>query len=301
MFSTKFKSDRPVALIEDSAIGNKLIYVHTDYPANSPPSDYFDRLILESGHMQIIPEQRLNQTDRICLASASGCGKSTWICSYIHEFYHMFPNAPKAILFTLQDSLDPAFDPIKDKLVLVTLDDDIIEEPIDLNELSIFDKHTGTYKPSLIIMDDVESAPSKLQKCIDTLRNVIACNLRKKRVYLIYSSTQVPIKNGSFRDFLGNTTGLVIWPKFPPLNIKYLLESHYGINKEVWKIIRDKRDRWVMLRRVDAPLFIITDTTAYIFDQDREEDVAKEKKMLRAREDKIKFSMLLNAVNPSNS
>ena len=275
MFSIKYKSDRPIAAIRDDILGRQTLYFHMRPPKHSVDTDYFDKIGPINGSISVLPETRPRQRDCISVSAAPGSGKSTFVCEYIKNFYKEFPHSPKVLLYTTQasDDFDIAYLPVKDRIEHITIDDEFIDEKPALAELAYKDED-GKYLPSLVLFDDIETSTKKLHDAVNGFRNTIAANGRKLGIYLIYVSTQMPLKEASYREFLGNCTGIVIWPKYPPLNIAYILEAHFGITAAAWKRIKSFTDDYVYMNRTGVP-YLIGNKQAFILNQDREEELGK--------------------------
>lgn len=275
MFSFTTPSSTVVAKFQNGS-NKKMLYLHEGVEEEDQKKGFFKRLQLDDGILQIMPETRPNMTDRIAIIALSGSGKSTFINNYIREFFKLFEDSDNVILFTRQneEDFDKAFDEHKDKIDLMTLDDDILENPIDLSLLPSRDS-SGDYKPQLIIFDDYEGLPHKVKFEVDRMRNDISMNGRKLGLYLICAQVAPDLKTPSFRDFLSNTTHFVTFPKKCTSNTKYALETYFDVTPRVWKKIKDQiGNKWFLITRQGTPM-MMCDSGAIIFDSEEIDDKVK--------------------------
>jgi len=287
MFSFRVENTRlpqtvdhfPIASVSD---GRTLYLI--PFPEQIPPKlvdklALFDKITLESETFQYIPTTQKNQTDRILVASNSGAGKSTWVNKYIQQFYEMFPSAKDVALFTVNsvEDSDEAFAENKDKINHIHIDETILVDPITPTDLIDRDSDIR-YNQRLVIFDDYRSGVKKISDAVAVLRNGISELSRKQKIYQIVSQTEMNLKDGAFRGYLSNTTGLVVFPARTPSNLKYVLTNYYDFSPELLKDFkRRSSSRWILINRGDAP-FILTETECLIYHPDREEERLKVEK-----------------------
>jgi hypothetical protein len=111
-----------------------------------------------------------NQTQRIYIAGITGCGKSTFMCSYILAFRKKYPKS-KILFFSskMKDALIDEYSFIE----RVKISDDMLENPYSLEEM------TQNKGPILTCFDDIEDFPNKkLNKEVERLLNEILRNGR---------------------------------------------------------------------------------------------------------------------------
>lgn len=289
MFSFKVKSNQPVAVVNGGSLNGKKLYIHQDQDrklrkANDNP-DYFFYCKLDDGTFMYLPEQRKGQTSRIAVCSNAGAGKSVNVCNYVKKFHETFPDAEKTILLTGLDSQfdhDDSFKPCRELIDTIVVDEQFAEEPLELSDLyneQVNDDGENYYVPQLIIFDDYEDLPIKVEKELNRLRKSICTLGRKKALYLVCVNQTLEIKKTDFRNFINNTTNLLYFPAREPNNLKYMLKTHYDIGDDLYKDIhRNTTSRWVLINKDDTP-YILTETSALIYDPLREQERLKVNKI----------------------
>ena len=286
MFSFKIKSNQPVAKVEGGINHGKVLYIHQDSDRSlrrSDNPDYFFYCDLQDGQFMYLPDQRPNQTSRLIVASNAGAGKSVNICKYIKEFHQVFPNSENTILLTSHNSEDDEVDPfrsVRDLLDTIEFTEDMIESPIELSDLYNHDEDTNRYLPQLVVFDDYEDLPNKLEKEIYRLRKAICTKGRQFALHLVCINQTLSSTRSDFRSFINGTTGLVYFPAREPINLKYLLKAHYDISNDLYiDLHRNTTSRWVLINKDDTP-YILTETSAMIYDPVRESERLKELKKI---------------------
>lgn len=282
MFSLKKKSNHIIAVIEGGINNGKLIYLHSDASPDDP--DMFDRMELDDdSKFQIYPETRPNQTSHVLVAAPTGSGKSSWCNKWLKMFYKIFPRASDGFLFTNlpYEERDPAYREIEDALQHVQITEDIVANPPSYLKLAtvIDTDHDGfnTYNDTPIIFDDYSKNKAKVSEQVNLLRDQIFADGRKQRLHGIVCSNDLPVRKGGFRDFFANVNQIVLFPKVPVTNMRYVLENYFDITRDLIKDIRKHSiSRWMVVSRCGVP-YIVTENIIMIYDADRETDRLKDK------------------------
>lgn len=190
------------------------------------------------------------QTQKIYLCGESGCGKTTAIIAYIHNFHKKYPKSK--ILFFSSKNEDESIDKIP-YIERVKIDDDILKNPYTLAEIS------ANSKPSLTIFDDVEDFPNKkVTKEIDRLLNEIIRNGRSYGIYSCYTHHQ-PSDYHATRNLLYEATHVFTFPRRCAKNsYDYLYEKKLNLNKKAINTINNIKSQFVCIKK-KIPKCIIAD------------------------------------------
>lgn len=208
-------------------------------------------IIIYSGEIQPLP--RKNSRECIYVAGPSGSGKSTYISNYAQEYKNMFPNN-KIYIFSRLES-----DAVLDKLkpVRIMINDELIEDPIEPNELS----------NSLVIFDDTDTIPNKqLKDAITNLKNDLLETGRHEDVYVAITS-HLLTNHRETRTILNECHTITIFPAAgSTYSINYLLKNYGGLDKpDIHKII-NLPSRWVTIKKT-YPQLIMYSSGIYLLNK----------------------------------
>ena len=288
--SFRHKSNNPIAYVEGGELNKKVLYLHEE--KHQGKDNFFDKVLLDDGTFFVHPEVRVGQTDRIALVGSPGARKSTWIAKYLKIYHHVFPDALPTLLFTTQaeEDFDRAFKELHKDILFMHIDETMLEDRIELNDMC---KKTGDkYIPRCIVFDDYVGSTRKLTEEVERLRNAIACNGRKLNFTQIVAQTDLPVKSGSYREFLSNCTHMVAFPAFAPVNLKYTLTNYFNIPENVWAAYKKQSSsRWICVTRTGVP-YIMSETMCTVFDADDEIAQLKEAEVMRKKKLKERFDSL---------
>ena len=183
------------------------------------------------------------------ICGMSGCGKSTFTSDLIGNYIKMFPKN-KVFLFSNKQN-DPVLDK-HDKLIRIELNDELIEDPINLDELN----------NSLIVYDDIEYIPNKLiGEELDRIRDLILQQGRSYKISFCYISHQLTNYKNT-RIILNECHSCVLFPKMTTTySLKYLLEKYFGFNKNDIIKLKNLNSRWVCINKV--PPYVLHQNGAY--------------------------------------
>lgn len=183
--------------------------------------------------IKLFPTIPTEKRDCIFVFGPSGAGKSTWASNYIKRFNKKFPNESVVLFSFIQD--DPAFRDIEN-LRQITLDESIINDPIELNEL----------KNSLVIFDDI-TGDNDIAIAMHSLRDDILTKGRHENIYSL-STTHMSSNWNETRILKSESNKVVFFPRGPQKQIKEFL-SGIGLEKsQIEKILRIK-SRWIMVNQ----------------------------------------------------
>ncbi len=175
----------------------------------------------------------------IYIAGPSGSGKSTYAGHYIRNYKKIFPKA-KVIVFSRLGE-DEALDDIKG-LHRVTIDEGLIEEPIDITE--------EVEPNSIILFDDIDTIQNKkLQLAVNKLKQDILEIGRHMAIACVITSHLInPNERAAARTLLNEMQTLTVFPKSgSAYQIKYALKQYFGLSPKQIDQILAIPSRWVTL------------------------------------------------------
>lgn len=186
------------------------------------------------------------------IAGMSGSGKSTFTSKIIAQYIKMYPKN-NVFLFSNKPE-DPVLDKFK-KLVRIELNDELLEDPITLDEL----------KNSLVIFDDVEYTPNKeIGVELDRIRDMILQQGRSYKVSFCYISHQLTNYKQS-RVILNECHSCVLFPKMTTTHsLKYLLDKYFGFTTKDISKLKNLPSRWVCVNKI--PPCVIHSNGIYFVD-----------------------------------
>ena len=155
---------------------------------------------------------------------------------------HYKADHPKCKIFIFsQLSKDPAFDKLKAHRV--TLDDNIIENPINLEE--------EIPEGSLIIFDDCSDNEPDLQSAIDRLETQLLVHGRKANITVLITSHLLnPGNTKTVRHRLNEITGLVFFPQSgSSAQLVHSLKTQFGFSCKQVQDILQIESRWIYLSK----------------------------------------------------
>lgn len=282
MFSLKKKSNQVLAVIEGGIHDGKLLYLHQNVPPG-PQDDFFERMELTDGKFQLYPETRPSQVSRVLVAAPTGSGKSYFCSKWLETFYKVFPRAEDSYLFTNlpYEERDPAYRNVEEMIQHVQITDEIVEKPVNYLKLATVvdtDKHGyNTYNDKVVIFDDYAKNKTKIAEQVNLLRDQIFADGRKQHLHSIVCSNDLPVRKGGFRDFFANVNQIVLFPKVPVTNMRYVLENYFDITRDLMKDIRKNSiSRWICISRCGTP-YVISENICLIYDADKETERLKDK------------------------
>jgi hypothetical protein len=190
------------------------------------------------------------KTDRIYISAPSEAGKSTWIGKYLKEKRRKNKDVPIYVFSRLED--DPNLETVD--MDRVVLDDDVIENPIEPEEL----------ENSVCVFDDTDTIRHKgLNKAILALRDDLLETGRHKGCNVIICNHMV-CSNQKTRVVINECTSVVLFPHAGGKNgIRYYLDKYMGLNKAQIQKILTVPSRWVMVAKT-YPLFAIHERGAFM-------------------------------------
>lgn len=191
---------------------------------------------IDSGTLELVPRQ--DSRDVLYVAGMSGAGKSTFCANYMRNFNKLYPEKD-VILFSHKDE-DEAFDDIENFNRIDMNDPSIIEEPIHMNEL----------EDSLVIFDDTDILPKKIQKSIHDTRDQLLQGARSLNTYVICTAHQL----SNYRDtrcILNEAHYMVVFPRAcNEHQLNTFLRKYGGFTDELMARAKKLPSRWICIRNL---------------------------------------------------
>jgi hypothetical protein len=186
------------------------------------------------------------------ISASSGAGKSHYALGFAQAYHKAYPKRP-IYLFSYLDQCD-TLDKLKAiKRVKIKADNFLTDEieAIDLKE-------------SLCIFDDCDCISDKKtkKKVFEILKKILETGRHFKTSVIFTSHTAC---NGAeTKTILNEASSLTIFPKtMGNKNLKYLLESYFGLDKHEICKIKALPSRWVTLTKTYPPV-VFTQNEVYV-------------------------------------
>tara|TARA_R110000851_G_scaffold95135_1_gene206639 strand:- start:4 stop:933 length:930 start_codon:yes stop_codon:yes gene_type:complete len=186
------------------------------------------------------------------ICGMSGSGKSTYTAALCKTYHQQFPKN-RIILFSNKPT-DPVFD-ILSYVDRITISDDILKDPITLNEL----------EKSLVIFDDVECTTSKeIDKELIRISDLILQQGRSYKCSFVYITHQANNYKAT-RNILNECHHVVVFPAMTTrYSLNYLFSKYFGFDKTVIGKICKLPSRWVQITK--SPAAVLYKTGCFIPD-----------------------------------
>ena len=201
-----------------------------------------------------VSQSKTSLTSRVFLSGKPGVGKSYWTGKFLELYQSVYPKN-RIYLVSLKDK-DESLDGI-DGLTRIA--------PEDFAEIDYNDS-LGLFRNSLLIFDDVNSAPKELKKKIITLRNHIIEVGRSYGISVVctahtfYGSTDTTC-------CINNSNIFVVFPaNNKTQNLRFLKEK-LQLNKQVAQNIINFKSRSVSIITYTSPITVITDKFIQVLDE----------------------------------
>jgi len=241
---------------------------------------------------QVVPEQRENMRDVIYVVGPSGSGKSYWCGEYMRVFQALFKcPAKNMVLISADDFSDPAFKMVN--YTHIKADEDMVENPLDLEELTRKDK-SGKALPSLILFDDFEGIHNKrVKQAVEALQQRVLEIGRKRAIYVLYVA-HVSASGQASRLIANELTGFCMFPKYSSgQNLSYFLTNHLNVPEQLRTCFKNDKGwgRSIFIRN-SAPQYIIAPYRCCMFDVDEVSSALKKRSLIdrvRARQEAEKI------------
>lgn len=193
------------------------------------------QITISSGKMEVLPTPFQHQTDAIYCSGARGSGKSTWASMYIKQYHKMYPS--NDIIIISSKAKDRAFKDLK-YLKKLEIDEDMIDDPIELREI----------RDSLVIFDDYEAYPKKIQQVVNNLRDKILMEGRSKGISTLILQ-HVMFNHKATRTQLYECNAYTVFSSAPKTALKRALIDYLGLSTEQYKRILKLPSRWYFITK----------------------------------------------------
>lgn len=205
----------------------------------------------QGDHCILKPIPNIETRECVYCAGPSGSGKSTYVREYAKAYNKLFPDHPIFLFSKVND--DPSLKGIS-KLKHIELDDEIVNEPITLEEL----------KNSLCIFDDVSTiSKKKVREAIFDLINDILEVGRHMSIYICVTNHLLSDYKNT-RTILNECSSLTCFPTAgSSQQIKYVLKTYFGLDaRDIQKILK-LPSRWTTIGK-SYPQYVMYQTGAYL-------------------------------------
>jgi hypothetical protein len=239
-----YKEGRKIARIKGGKRDGEYLYL-----ANTPiEGETFNEVKLKDGVLIPLPNKEV--VEKIYVSAPSGAGKSTWTGNYMREYRKMFKDNDIYLFSSIEkDRVLDKHDPIR-----ITLDEDLIQDPISPEEIS----------DSLAVFDDTDTIRDpRLRNSIVLFRDWLLEQGRHFNVRMVMTSHLLSNYKAT-RRVLNEATAVVVFPKSGSgtYHIKRFLLTYCGLDKKEVKKFINLPSRWVAIYR-SYPQYVIYDKGAY--------------------------------------
>lgn len=269
-YFTMQKNGRAIARIVGGKYNNKVIYLNEDHDDDNEidENDFMpkhmafslkkeinnfktgkrDEITISDG--KIVPLPRTDKRESLYVAGPEGAGKSHYASMYAREYKKIFPKKD-FIIFSRKEEDEPL-----DKLkpVRVMLNEEIVEDPIELEEVA----------DSLVLFDDIDRIRDKnIKKSVDFLKDSILDVGRSDEIYVISTAHNLTAGKDTKHDLL-ESSSVTFYPNYgDDYHINYFLKQYCGLKKDQIDKIYNLKSRWVTIYK-RAPMYILHEKGCYL-------------------------------------
>ena len=209
-------------------------------------SKTFDSLVVPDGKLQVLPMIRKDQRNCIYVSGCAGSGKSKWVGDYLKAGQKI--NKKDIFLFSHVED-DNAFKDIGNNLNQISLDDEFLEEPIDVNK----EMHN-----SVLVFDDIDSLTGDMAKEVKRIQDTALKIGRHSNIDII-NTNHLSTDSMKTKTLLNEANAFVIYPKgSSKMSLDRLLKNYIGLNQKTIDKICAMKSRWVYIYR-NYPQFIVNE------------------------------------------
>jgi hypothetical protein len=199
---------------------------------------------------ELNPVPDINKREVIYIAGPSGSGKSTYVSKYINYFNKLFPDKAVYIISRLKN--DDVID--KHHITRITLDDDFIDNPIEMEELA----------NSLVVFDDTDTIQNKaIKDRVNSLKEDLLETGRHEDIYVIVTSHLINNYKES-RKILNECHSMTLFPSSGSSHaIHYCLKNYFGLDRNQVSKILKLPSRWVTIKK-NYPQLVLYSKGCYL-------------------------------------
>jgi hypothetical protein len=213
--------------------------------------------------LEIIPyqgnENNVNR-DVIFIGACSGAGKTTLISNYAKYFNKLYPKSRIYLLSTKPLEDEPAYDKIK-KINEIRMDDETLDKIIEDGSYKYFVDKSGQ---SLVIFDDFDTLPKKLQEKVYLVLNSILQVGRSKRIFCIVSKHMLNTGQPT-KVIWSEANKIVIFPNgLSRYALSYALRQYIGLDTKLINKMLASKSRWICIHSHMPRYYITQESISFI-------------------------------------
>ena len=247
--SLGFDKGKQIAVVVSGPKKGKKVYIHTDDDNDDGIRD------INLGNGKLFPTMDKENRSVNYIAGPAGSGKSTYAVALALTFQKEFPGNDIYIFSRTNHKDDPAYKKLK--ATQVTLDESILENPIDLDEIE---------SGSLIIFDDCNTIGNKeIKNEIDRLIMDILEVGRKMDINIILTNHLVnPNERKYARTVMNELQNFTFFPQSGSwYQVHYCLKNYFGLDNKQIDEIKHLKSRWVTVMK-NYPMAVLHEHGAYL-------------------------------------
>ena len=241
-----FKEGRRIARIKGGKRDGQYLYI-----TDNDTEDKEASIEVKVKDGRLIPLPNKDVVEKIYISAPSGAGKSYWSGQWIKEYKKMFKDSDIFLFSSIaHDIALDKYDPVR-----ITLDEDLIQDPIQPSEI----------EDSLTVFDDIDTLRNaRLKASITGLRDWLLEQGRHFNIRMLITSHLLS-NYKSTRQVLNEATAVVVFPKSGSgtYHIKNFLKTYCGFDKDQKKKFINLPSRWVAIYR-SYPMYVIYEKGAYL-------------------------------------
>lgn len=203
----------------------------------------FDKLILTTGSLQVLPRDDI--CEKMYVSGVSGSGKSYFVSKYLEEFKFDFPEDNIFIFSSVdEDECLDVLEPIR-----IPITESLVEEPLHISE----------FQDSIIVFDDCDTIKDvNIRKAVARVQAEVIEIGRHNNARCITTS-HIISNYQKTRQILNEATSVVFFPKSGGKNhIVSFLKNNIGLSKYEIERVMNLDSRWVSIYKT-YPSYIVWD------------------------------------------
>lgn len=254
------KIGKSIAIIRCGINKGKIIRLIENYNENPKNNKEYrglnydnKNIYLRDGIFSQYPDDnRSSERQTLYIAGPSGSGKSTYVANYLKYWQKLHPKK-EIIIFSRIDK-DNAFTDRNIKMSKIDIDEDLIDEPIDVdNELS----------DSMVIFDDINTIRDKeIKNEIIHLQEDILEAGRHSDIDIINTNHKL-MDYKATRTLLNESQFVTFFTGVGNYHNKRFLKEYIGVDKKMINRILNLKSRWVTISR-NYPQYCISENEIFI-------------------------------------
>lgn len=205
-----------------------------------------------------LPTSVENQTDAFYICAPRGSGKSTFAGKFMALYQEKYPKN-KVIVISSKKG-DIAFKHLKKKPFYLELDDEMVQEPIDLE----------LYEDTLLVFDDYENFPKNRKKgelsqqdYVNELRDKALKEGRSKRISVLVLQ-HIMFDHKQTKTQLTECDSYVLFSDITNAHLKRAMETYMGLTSEDVKRVMNLDSRWVYIKK-KSPKYCVHEHGVIVF------------------------------------